>query len=270
MKNNRLYNKILGIYQDDVIHMSDYNQIKELRKGIYEQIEQLADDPLQKSQRNILNVFKKALNVKYETYNLIELIQNKKQGIEIPIYRRDLRFMAIAKKHLDNSTYEYLLQIAMDMNISVENPAVRKDTKENNIGATSSNSETILYNKSLDITSEDIMNTNDIELLTEWLADIHFQLYWMNNSFEINNNIKLQSVIKFTDRFRRSISKRIKFLMVGMMKEAGFIYPGKNDKERNCIATRFLCISKKILPSDKYNQILIESRWENIGWAGTY
>ena len=67
MKNNRLYNKILGIYQDDVIHMSDYNQIKELRKGIYEQIEQLADDPLQKSQRNILNVFKKALNVKYET-----------------------------------------------------------------------------------------------------------------------------------------------------------------------------------------------------------
>ena len=90
--------------------------------------------------------------------------------------------MAIAKKHLDNSTYEYLLQIAMDMNISVENPAVRKDTKENNIGATSSNSETILYNKSLDITSEDIMNTNDIELLTEWLLDIHFQLYWMNNS----------------------------------------------------------------------------------------
>ena len=166
---------------------------------------------MQKSQRNILNVFKKALNVKYETYNLIELIQNKKQGIEIPIYRRDLRFMAIAKKHLDNSTYEYLLQIAMDMNISVENPAVRKDTKENNIGATPSNSETILYNKSLDITSEDIMNTNDIELLTEWLVDIHFQLYWMNNSFEINNNIKLQSVIKFTDRFRRSISTRIKF-----------------------------------------------------------
>lgn len=267
MGKNNLYYSPLGISQNNVIHSSSFQKIKEWRDEFLAQMDELVhEDEPQNDEKKIVAVFKKTLTIKFNTYYLLELLDMKKRGLDTPVFRKDLRFMVRASALLDKETFDNILQLAEDKSVPVENPFICNNTAKDPVSKplpAIKKPNIVLFNKSLGITSDDVLETNDIELLTTWLADIYFQLYWMKKSTE--NQMKHNAIksIQFTCQLKYLIIQQLNHVTDRMRKEAGISFPGNTKKERNCIASRFMTISKKLLPADIYAQILEESRLEN-------
>lgn len=119
MKRKRLvYNEPLGISHEDIIRTEDYFQLEVWRRDIYRQLKEMQKNEKKTNEYRKLFIFRRTLNMKAETCYLRMMTEFKERGEDIPIYRRDIRFMQKAKRILNTKTYERLLHMAEEEDVT--------------------------------------------------------------------------------------------------------------------------------------------------------
>ncbi len=122
--------------------------------------------------------------------------------------------------------------------------------------------EILLYNKRLGITEKDVMETEDLELLSRWKADLTFQSYWLKVPCEDEEERKRQAWLQIRlSKFSALVYKRILMVKNRMREEAGIPHVSKKEiKKRHLLASKFMASARLLLPDDVFTSILEEAR----------
>ena len=119
----------------------------------------------------------------------------------------------------------------------------------------------LLYNKRLGITEQDVKETDDIDLLSQWQADLNFQLHWLKTPWEGEEELKKKERTRiYVSRFYNLIRRRIHEVKKILRTEAGVPHVLRKDRKMSHKeADRFMQTAKRFLPEEIYAAILDET-----------
>lgn len=257
---NYIYNEALQINQDHVNETTDFMLIKSWLSDICRQQRELRDDPSQFREQNKINIFKKTLGMKYNTYRLIQMLDAKKRGKE-PQVTKEFLFMQKAEAMLDSKTYNELMQIAEFGSIQqAEKEKKQPNKRKEETIIDNKNISKPIYNKMLGISTADVNNTTDIEQLTSWYTNLEFQYYLTKTRYKKTGDERLVKVINFLNLFKNTVYDRLMEQKAKMLKDAGISELEIDEMRLNFITRKFLNVAQRNLPYYVFEEILIASQ----------
>lgn len=245
-------NSYLHINEDDVIYCTESKQIKEWYISIQQSLKNFKDATDQNHELEKIKVFKKTLGIKNNTYQLLDRINSMNNG-KVAVYSKYHQFLRKAHELLDNETFQAILQIAKFGKIQDIGQQVRNaDTKT--IDPYPKNNP--VYNRLLDINTEDIMDATDIELLTIWCTHLEFQLYHLSEKYKRDNDKKIKKTQTFVRIIEQAARCRLHELKNAMMEDAGILEIEINVTQCKVVSKAFVQVAYKMLSTDQFQQIL--------------
>lgn len=249
-------NKALQINQYHVIESDNLAMIKNWFTDICKQYHEFKVNNIRNDEQVKVNLFRKTLGMKYNTYRLIDLLNSKKRGIE-PYFSKEYLFWIKAKEILDEKTFQELMIIA-EYGRSL-NPMTKTANAVNNqqqFDDLYSRPRNILYYAPLEITTEHVMECTDIERLTTWYAHLEFEIYNLNVRYMKTKNEKLNKVICNIKQFKQVLLERLQELKLQLLKNADLPELQMDELHMKYITRNFQQAAKRDLPISIYMEIL--------------
>lgn len=260
---NFIYNEALQINENHVIESSDFMLIKNWYSSICRQQKELRMNRSSFSEKNLVNVFKKTLNMKYNTYRLIQMVNQKKRGIAPEITKEHL-FLQKAEEMLDAKTYSELMQITEFDRILDPEEALKASNESNQTMKREDRKHTrVVFNKVLGVSTEDVKRETDIELLTTWFAYVEFQIFQLDKAYRRTNEEKLSIVIGYNKTFKQAVYDRLFELKTKMLKDADIPALEIDESHMRFITRKFCRVAQDHLTPSMYEQILTASQINN-------
>lgn len=120
----------------------------------------------------------------------------------------------------------------------------------------------MLYNKRLGITEKDVMDTDDLELLSKWKIDLTFQYHWLKVECEDEEERKLQARLRtHVSKFSRLVMNRMHTVKKKLREDAGIPHILKKERKKTHLqADKFMTAARLLLPKDVFDSILAEAK----------
>lgn len=238
---NQSYKNIHNLTANDVIYCDNIDQVKYWYKGFSIAEKRANNSRISYEEKQRIRVFKKALSMKYNTFQLLRVIDLKEKACW-PYSTKEYAFYKTAKEMLDEKTYNEVIG-RCDFK--------QKYATEGNSMA-SKNSQIIFY-EALKINTIDVMNTTDINLLTTWSVHVLFTLneLYQNKNQDDESNYQC----KLTYTFDKFIRNRLHTLKKEMREDAGMMDWEISEKFFNYVTGRFCSEAEAYLPCNVFEEI---------------